>query len=87
MLGLADEPFTYDVQIIRTGRGYCVRNVIVRQDGDDTICFTCICSFKRTEKEFLNAQEPVDIKAKYASLLQGKEAEDLPITGSSKDFR
>jgi acyl-CoA thioesterase II len=86
-LGLADEPFTYKVQVIRNGRGYCVRSVIVRQQDDPTICFTCICSFKKTEPGLINVQEKHDLQKKYASLLKGKNAEDLPIRSDIQDAR
>ena len=31
VLGLADEPFTYEVSVVRTGKNYSVRNVNVRR--------------------------------------------------------
>lgn len=75
------------MQVIRNGRGYCVRSVIVRQQDDPTICFTCICSFKKTEPGSLNVQEKQDLQKKYASLLKGKTVEDFPIRSDIQDAR
>jgi acyl-CoA thioesterase II len=51
------------------------------------VCFTCICSFKRTEPDFLNVQEEHDIKETYRPLLGDKEVQDLEISTEVKDWR
>jgi len=73
---LADEPFTYDVHVLRNGRGYCVRRVDVWQE-DKKIVFSCICSFKQAEDGFLDLQEPQLMEKKYAELLHGKTVDEL----------
>ncbi|KIW06380.1 acyl-CoA thioesterase II [Verruconis gallopava] len=87
MLGLADEPFTYEVSVVRTGKNYSVRNVNVTQEDDPTICFSCICSFKRSEPDFMNVQEEHDVKETYAPLMGDKEPQDLDRNVSHLDWR
>jgi acyl-CoA thioesterase II len=73
--GRVDIPFTYYVRCVRDGGMYCLRSVDVRQEGG--ICFTCICSFKRLEKDNpYTHQKKVDISQKYRSVLRGKKIED-----------
>lgn len=56
---------------------YSLRSVDVRQEG--AICFTCICSFKRPERNNpYSHQKTVDISQEYRSALQGKKIEDHP---------
>jgi acyl-CoA thioesterase len=88
VLGLADEPFTYDVQIVRDGKNYCVRKVDVTQEDEGVIVFTALCSFKKTEENFLNIQVPKIMEKKWSHLLKGKTAETLPMpTTNYKDLR
>jgi acyl-CoA thioesterase len=69
-IGLADEPFIYNVEVVRDGRSYCVRKVDVWQ-GDDQVCFSSICSFKKVEPNFLDAQIPRELEKEYQALLKG----------------
>jgi acyl-CoA thioesterase len=87
VLGLADEPFTYKVEKIRDGKNYCVRSVIVSQEEEGQICFTGLCSFKKSEPTFLNVQVPKKMQTKWKELLKGKDVEDLPISKNFKDLR
>jgi hypothetical protein len=57
------------------------------QQDDPTICFTCICSFKKTEHRFIDVQEKRDLEKQYASLLKGKNVEDLPVRSDIQDAR
>ncbi|KAH8645840.1 thioesterase-like superfamily-domain-containing protein [Xylariales sp. PMI_506] len=86
VLGLADEPFTYQVKVIRSGGNYSVRHVIATQEDDATICFTCLCSFKRPEPGFIKVQEQHNVKKKFEAILQGKEPEELDIKTNIKNL-
>jgi acyl-CoA thioesterase II len=66
------------VEVVRDGRSYCVRKVDVLQ-GDDQICFSAICSFKKVEPNFLDAQIPRDLDTDYQALLKGVKPQDLPL--------
>ena len=76
LAGLTNIPFVYNVKTIRDGRSYCTRIVNVTQAQGTGICFTCTCSFKKSEESFLDVQEKIDLKAKYAQVLEGKREED-----------
>lgn len=87
LLGMADEPFVYTIGTIRRGRGYIVLNVTVKQDTDpDTICFTSLCSFKRTE-DFIDVQPEIHPDKRWRALLKGKKPEDLEIRSDVADWR
>jgi acyl-CoA thioesterase len=87
ILGLADEPFMYDVSVVRNGGNYCVRSVQVWQGDESQVCFSGMCSFKRPEPNFLSVQEPQNMEKKYSSILAGKKVKDLPIRNDFKDMR
>lgn len=57
------------------------------EEDDLTICFSCICSFKNTEPNFLNIQEPHDVKETYRPLMGDKEASDLALNPLIADWR
>ena len=44
--GKVDQLFDFEVVRLRDGGNYSQRQVFVRQ-GDDEICFTCLCGFVR----------------------------------------
>jgi acyl-CoA thioesterase II len=73
---------------VRDGKSYCVRKVDVWQ-GEDQVCFSSICSFKKVEKNFLDAQIPRDIDTEYHDLLKGVKPEDLPLNTNinARNFR
>jgi len=71
-------PFTYRIEAIRDGGGYCQRQVFVTQDSNKGVCFTCICSFKRPERSFNERSLNVDLREKYKVVLDGKEPGDWP---------
>ncbi|KAK2755091.1 hypothetical protein FQN54_006620 [Arachnomyces sp. PD_36] len=74
--GRLDIPFTYSVRCVRDGGMYALRTVDVRQPpSSPSICFTCICSFKRAETKanpHFSHQPRVDIFEKYHAVLGGK---------------
>ena len=75
---MGDVPFTFTVRHVRKGATYCLRAVDVRQT--DEVCFSCLCSFKRSEKKYNFEHQPVaDIQRKYEVVLGGKEIEDHPL--------
>ncbi|KAF2129385.1 acyl-CoA thioesteras-like protein [Dothidotthia symphoricarpi CBS 119687] len=75
--GKPDEHFTYKVQKIRDGYGYCTRFVTVTQVEGAGDMFTCTCSFKREELSSIEVQEPINIKETYREVLQGKEDDPM----------
>jgi acyl-CoA thioesterase len=87
VIGLADEPFMYDVNDVRNGRNYCVKRVEVWQGDESQICFSGICSFKKPEKDFIDVQEKKNMEEKYSLLLGGKKVSELPIRSDFKDMR
>jgi acyl-CoA thioesterase len=87
IIGLADEPFTYKVQTVREGNNYIVKRVDCVQEDGVQICFTNLCSFKKTEDKFLNIQVPKKMEEKWAKLLGGRKVEDLPLGSNFKDLR
>jgi len=86
-IGLADEPFIYEVQTVRNGKNYCVRKVDVWQIEKSNICFSSICSFKRPEVHFLNIQRPRNLYREYSSLFGGKSISDLEIKSGFGNLR
>jgi acyl-CoA thioesterase len=77
-IGLADESFIYNVTVIRDGKSYCVRRVDVWQ-GDNQICFSSICSFKKVEPTFLDTQIPRNFEKEYRAVLKGVNPQNLPL--------
>lgn len=69
-------PFVYTIHKIRDGRSYLTRFVTVTQEGDDDVCFTCTCSFKKAESNILDIQENVNLWEQYKPALEGKRPED-----------
>nr|XP_001392555.2 acyl-CoA thioesterase [Aspergillus niger CBS 513.88] len=78
--GLLDVPYEYTVRHLRDGKMYCTRSVDVRQANQ--ICFSCLCSFKRGEKQSGFAHQPAPVQERYASIISGKRAEDYPVSPS-----
>lgn len=79
-------PFQYTVRHVRDGGVYCTRAVDARQKGK--VCFSCLCSFKRTETRFSYGHQPrEDLKQKYQSALEGTSPEDHPtVPGIDADW-
>ncbi|TKA33380.1 hypothetical protein B0A54_14076 [Friedmanniomyces endolithicus] len=81
--GKADERFIYNVRIIRDG-GYSTRGVNVVQESDPGVCFTCICSFKKPEKEStpsIDIRQRLDLRKEFSAVLMNKqphEHEEMP---------
>ncbi|BDD59706.1 hypothetical protein MPDQ_006326 [Monascus purpureus] len=71
-------PFAYTVRHIRDGRNYCVRAVDARQKGK--ICFSCICSFKRAERQTPFRHQPAPAQETYRAILDRKRPEDHPLS-------
>ncbi|KAE9962414.1 hypothetical protein BLS_000344 [Venturia inaequalis] len=87
LLGMADEPFIYTIGTIRRGRGYIVLSVTVTQDSDpNTICFTSLCSFKRSE-DFIDVQPEIQPEKRWQTLLKGMKPEDMKIRTDLADWR
>ena len=57
------------------------------EEDDPTICFSCICSFKNTEPNFLNVQEAHDVKETYRPVMGDREPADLPLNPSITEWR
>jgi acyl-CoA thioesterase len=87
LIGLADEPFTYQIRTVRDGNNYMVRSIDVVQEDGERIVFSALCSFKKSEPGFLNVGIKKDLQKKYEKLLGGKRVEDLPIIERFKDIR
>lgn len=68
----------YSVRHIRNGGVYCLRAVDARQEGK--ICFSCLCSFKRSEARYSYSHQPTaEFEKRYRSVLEGKRPEDHPV--------
>ncbi|KAJ5384313.1 hypothetical protein N7517_002224 [Penicillium concentricum] len=78
--GRLDTPYVYTVRHIRDGFMYSTRAVDARQAG--RVCFSCICSFKRDEKERLFQHQPTSAQARFDSILSAKRPEDQPSSPS-----
>ncbi|KIW03487.1 acyl-CoA thioesterase II [Verruconis gallopava] len=76
--GDTTRPFTYRVETIREGGGYCQRQVYVTQDSTKGVCFTCICSFKRPEPDLNRRALKANFREQYAAVLAGKNPDDHP---------
>lgn len=76
LAGVSSIPFVYRVQTIRDGRSYCTRSVNVTQAEGEDICFTCTCSFKKSEESHLDVQEDINLEKQYQVVLGGKKPED-----------
>ncbi|KAJ5499557.1 Acyl-CoA thioesterase [Penicillium expansum] len=74
--GRLDTPYVYTVRHIRDGFMYSTRAVDARQAG--RICFSCICSFKRDEKQRLFQHQPISAQTRFHSILSAKQPEDQP---------
>ncbi|KAJ5163799.1 uncharacterized protein N7500_005629 [Penicillium coprophilum] len=72
--GRLDTPYVYTVRHIRDGFMYSTRAVDARQAG--RICFSCICSFKRDEKERAFEHQPTSAQMRFDSILSAKLPED-----------
>ncbi|KAA8651902.1 hypothetical protein EYZ11_009462 [Aspergillus tanneri] len=83
--GRLDVPYVYTVRHLRDGRMYCARAVDVRQGGN--ICFSCLCSFKRDERQETIGHQPVSAQERFKSILAAKRPEEQPISpGVDADF-
>ncbi|KAJ5091643.1 hypothetical protein NUU61_006513 [Penicillium alfredii] len=78
--GRLDVPYVYTVRHIRDGYMYCTRAVDARQEGK--ICFSCLCSFKRDEKQRTFHHQPSTAQERFRSILSAKRPEDQPISPS-----
>ncbi|OJJ49829.1 hypothetical protein ASPZODRAFT_89357 [Penicilliopsis zonata CBS 506.65] len=78
--GRLDVPYIFTVRHLRDGAMYCIRAVDARQEGK--ICFSCLCSFKRDEKQQHFDHQPPPVQQRYKSLLQGKAPEDCMVSPS-----
>ncbi|KAK4871188.1 hypothetical protein LT330_000425 [Penicillium expansum] len=74
--GRLDTPYVYTVRHVRDGFMYSTRAVDARQAG--RICFSCICSFKRDEKQRLFQHQPISAQTRFHSILSAKQPEDQP---------
>ncbi|KAJ5773519.1 Acyl-CoA thioesterase [Penicillium paradoxum] len=72
--GRLDVPYVYTVRHIRDGLMYSTRAVDARQAGK--ICFSCICSFKRDEKQRPFHHQPTSAQTRFDSILSAKRPED-----------
>jgi acyl-CoA thioesterase II len=59
---------------------YSTRAVDARQEGK--ICFSCICSFKRDERQNLFDHQPTSAQERFDSILSAKRPEDQEISPS-----
>jgi acyl-CoA thioesterase II len=75
--GQPTEHFVYSVQKIRDGYNYCTRSVNVTQGTEKGTMFTCTCSFKRDEGSPVDHQDSVNLKERFAEVLDGKENEPM----------
>lgn len=78
--GRLDAPYVYTVRHLRDGFMYSTRAVDARQDGK--ICFSCVCSFKRDEKQRLFHHQTPPAQARFKELLSAKRPEDQPVSPS-----
>ncbi|KAJ5975859.1 hypothetical protein N7481_009566 [Penicillium waksmanii] len=78
--GRLDVPYFYTVRHVRDGFMYCTRAVDARQDG--RIMFSCLCSFKRDEKQRIFRHQPSPVQERYQSVLAGKRPEDQAVSPS-----
>ncbi|KAF2103996.1 acyl-CoA thioesteras-like protein [Rhizodiscina lignyota] len=75
--GIPKEHFDIKITKIRDGGSYCTRFTTVSQSKG--ICFTSICSFKRSETSAIDLQDPhMNIRTHYSSVLSGKSYYDHP---------
>ncbi|KAH1268580.1 hypothetical protein KXX33_004104 [Aspergillus fumigatus] len=74
--GRLDVPYEYTVRHMRDGSMYCTRAVDARQNGK--ICFSCLCSFKRSEGQQTFHHQPGPAQERFRALLAGKKPEDHP---------
>ncbi|KAJ9659269.1 hypothetical protein H2201_007419 [Coniosporium apollinis] len=72
--GNTAQPFAYTVRNVRDGKLFCTRAVDASQARG--VCFTCTCSFKRSESSPISHQEPINLAEQYA--LGQKKPEDWP---------
>ena len=81
-LGRCDLPFLYHVEKVRDGKGFCVRHVNITQQETKGIVFTCICSFKLSDDNPVDLQQPMAVREKYKDVLGDVktwwELEDAP---------
>lgn len=78
--GRLDTPYMYTVRHVRDGYMYSTRAVDARQAGK--ICFSCICSFKRDEKQRLFQHQPTSAQTRFSSILSAKPPGDQPSSPS-----
>jgi acyl-CoA thioesterase II len=78
--GKPHTPYVYTVRHIRDGFMYSTRSVDARQAGK--ICFSCVCSFKRDEKQRLFQHQPLSAQTRFASILSARRPEDQPVSPS-----
>ncbi|KKK22077.1 hypothetical protein P175DRAFT_0499255 [Aspergillus ochraceoroseus IBT 24754] len=78
--GRTDIPYIYRVRHLRDGAMYCTRAVDARQDGQ--ICFSCICCFKRDEKQETFSHQAVPAQERFKSILAGERPEEHQISPS-----
>ncbi|KAJ5351276.1 hypothetical protein N7452_000250 [Penicillium brevicompactum] len=78
--GRLDTPYVYTVRHVRDGFMYSTRAVDARQEGK--VCFSCICSFKRDERQHLFDHQPTSAQERFDSILSAKRPEAQEISPS-----
>lgn len=78
--GRLDTPYIYTVRHVRDGFMYSTRAVDARQEGK--ICFSCICSFKRNEKQPSFDHQPTSVQERFNPILSAKRPEAQAVSPS-----
>lgn len=65
---------------LRDGKGYCTRAIDARQNG--SICFSCLCSFKRDEEGATVSHQPTSALERYQHILAAKKPEEQTVSPS-----
>lgn len=79
--GRLDTPYIYTVRHVRDGFMYSTRAVDARQEGK--ICFSCICSFKRNEKQYSFDHQPISVQKRFKPILSAKRPEAQAVSPSA----
>ncbi|CAG8290724.1 unnamed protein product [Penicillium salamii] len=78
--GRLDTPYVFTVRHVRDGFMYSTRAVDARQEGK--VCFSCICSFKRDERQRLFDHQPTSAQERFGSILSAKQPEAQEVSPS-----
>lgn len=78
--GRLDTPYIYTVRHLRDGFMYSTRAVDARQEGK--ICFSCICSFKRSETQPSFDHQPKPAQERFSPILSVKRPEAQTVSPS-----